>query len=495
MLHIGSQTEPFWDDHLIDFSRTTAEFKVREPQPQEAVLICDEPWEGDGCGNISIVKDGTAYRMYYMAGKLYNREQNTVYPEGKVAICCAESRDGVNWIKPKLGLREFEGSSENNIVLDKNDGSFWSFTVFLDTGPACTPETRYKAITHEYFREGYGGSNLWCYASPDGLHWTKGRMITDKGRLDTANVCFYDHYRNEYMCYIRDIHSFDQTSGTYANIRDIQDFDWQLYVRDIRLTTSKDFITWTDPVPMDFGNRRDYPMYTNCVQRYDRTPHMLLAFPTRYIEREIWTENYDQLPNAELRKLLNETAVRYGMSLSDCVFMCSRDGRKWYRHEDAFISPGIERKGNWVYGDCYPALGMIETKNSLPDAPDELSIYCHEMQWSADVVFRRYSLRKDGFVSLRAGYAEKKVVTTEVIFTGDRMELNFSTSAFGHVHISIKNRESNAAERTITSCELFGNSLNRIVTFDGKLGEFAGKPVTIEFAMSDADIYSMRFFK
>lgn len=44
------------------------------------------------------------------------------------------------------------------------------------------------------------------------------------------------------------------------------------------------------------------------------------------------------------------------------------------------------------------------------------------------------------------------------------------------------------------SVELFGNKVDRPVDFEsGRLADFAGKPVTVEFEMYDADLYSFRF--
>ena len=58
--------------------------------------------------------------------------------------CYAESRDGIHWTKPELGLFEFNGSKQNNIVWD-GPGTH-NFTPFLDTNPACPPDAKYKAL-------------------------------------------------------------------------------------------------------------------------------------------------------------------------------------------------------------------------------------------------------------------------------------------------------------------------------------------------------------
>ncbi len=47
--------------------------------------------------------------------------------------------------------------------------------------------------------------------------------------------------------------------------------------------------------------------------------------------------------------------------------------------------------------------------------------------------------------------------------------------------------------RSIRSVELFGDKVDRPVDFAGNVADFAGKPVVVEFEMSDADLYSFRF--
>ena len=55
---------------------------------------------------------------------MYYRGSDTIYTLGKVksphreVYCYAESRDGIEWTRPHLGLVEFEGSKENNIIWD-----------------------------------------------------------------------------------------------------------------------------------------------------------------------------------------------------------------------------------------------------------------------------------------------------------------------------------------------------------------------------------------
>ena len=66
---------------------------------------------------------------------------------------------------------------------------------------------------------------------------------------------------------------------------------------------------------------------------------------------------------------------RYGLTLTDCVFMASRDGINFQRQDEAFIRPEPEEPYGWVYGTAYPARGMIETPGDLPGQDPEISMY------------------------------------------------------------------------------------------------------------------------
>jgi hypothetical protein len=361
---------------------------------------------------------------------------------------------------------------ENNILMDGTTAYFDNFSVFKDANPACPPEERYKGVGVDA-----NDHNLWCFASADGIHFAKAWPMTNKGKFDTLNIAFWDHNRNQYFCYIRDFHN-------------IPGNDLNAGIRDVRWMTSVDFKTWTDPVQLDFGGAEDYPLYTNVAQPYYRADHIFIGFPSRYVERKAWTENYDQLPGAERRRARMKGDPRFGLAVTDCIFMSSRDGMKWKRWDEAFMTPGPEEPYNWVYGDCYPARGLVETANDRPGLPNEISMYVPDEHWSMrSHKLRRYTLRIDGFASYNAPYQPAMIVTKPLVFKGGELSLNFSTSAKGYVRIRLVGETS-----TIESVELFGDTLDRKVAFEnGNLAEFAGKPVVMEVTMSDADVYSFKF--
>ena len=97
------------------------------------------PWEGNTCGYVSVFQDGDLYRMYYRGSLRVYTEGKIEYPREPVT-CYAESADGVRWTKPSLGLVEFEGSKDNNIILE-GTGTH-NFAPFKDANPDCEPDAR-----------------------------------------------------------------------------------------------------------------------------------------------------------------------------------------------------------------------------------------------------------------------------------------------------------------------------------------------------------------
>ena len=74
--------------------------------------------------------------MYYLGWKMLDAKDG-------IWVCYAESKDGINWVKPHLGIVEYKGTKDNNIIMPH---SFDNFMVFRDDNPKCSPEKKYKAV-------------------------------------------------------------------------------------------------------------------------------------------------------------------------------------------------------------------------------------------------------------------------------------------------------------------------------------------------------------
>ncbi len=159
--------------------------------------------------------------------------------------------------------------------------------------------------------------------------------------------------------------------------------------RTINTATSEDFIGWTKGQLLDFGDAPKVQLYTHATQPYYRAPHIFVGFPLRYIP---WHKS------AEEKHAFGE--------LSDVLFMSSRDGLHFQLWDEAFIRPGLQKRGiehnRWGgHVNNTVAAGILETKSDIPGAPNDLSIYSTEGYYSGEgCQLRRFTLRIDGFVSV-----------------------------------------------------------------------------------------------
>ena len=174
IINIGSRLECFFTGRLVDEEKTTAEYRMHNPVRRETVMVHDEPWEGSiSCYHV-IIKDGDIYRMYYRGGSGVTLRS---------FICYAESTDCLHWVKPELGLFDFNGSKDNNIIIDESlHPNIDNFFVFKDTNPACPPERLFKAVSLYNFPTENGPDpegGLRVYYSADGIHFRKGELLLD----------------------------------------------------------------------------------------------------------------------------------------------------------------------------------------------------------------------------------------------------------------------------------------------------------------------------
>ena len=470
VIDIGGRRELFVDWYLIE-SMDGAELRLHRPTPREIVIVHDQPWEGNSSGYKTVFKDGDLYRMYYRGSHVIYTLEGYESPHKEV-VCYAESKDGIHWTKPQLGLIEFEGSKKNNIIWD-GIGSH-CFAPFKDPNPGCRPDERYKALSRG---RPLSKKGLYAFKSPDGIQWSlmKDDPVITEGAFDSQNLAFWDSVRGEYRAYHRDFRDG----------------------RDIRTATSRNFLEWTDPVFLEYSPSRVSQLYTNQVIPYYRAPHIFMGFPTRYVDRG-WTESTKALPQLEYRRLRGAKSTREGTAVTDGMFMTSRDGLKFNVWPESFIRPGLRLRDNWFYGDNYQNWGIVETKSTIEGAPSELSFYVSEASHQGDSNrWRRYTLRIDGFVSVQAPLAGGEFVTKPLRFEGDALELNFSTSAAGSIRVELQHPDGTPVDGfALEDCEeIFGDALGQEVLWKSSpdLRQLAGKPVRLRFLLKDADLYAIRF--
>jgi len=458
-INVGKNIQLFVDDYLIDSKKNLA-LKIHDLITRETALELDAPWEGVTCDYHTVFQDGKIFRMYYRGSSLpgytidsmlsLNEKVIKSHPE---VMCYAESEDGINWIKPSLGLFEFDGSKDNNIVWMSET---CDLVPFLDDNPDSKEDERYKGTV-------WTKNSIFAVKSPDGLKWS---LMTDKpiltdGPFDSQNVPMWDSFRSCYVIFTRGkIGQGGSFGGGY---------------RWIRMATSENFLDWSDLVSIETKGAPLEHLYTNGVVSYKRSPGLYLGFPRRFSPSRLPLEG-SNWPGT-----------------SDSVFMSSRDGIRWDRRFlESFVRPGLDDR-NWTSRNNLLSCGILETSNT------ELSMYILRNRDFPSCRFDRATIRLDGFVSINAGYGDGEMTTKLLQFSGENLYLNYSTSASGYIKVELQDSKGKFIEgySIEDSIEIFGDKTEELVKWKNvtnlpidsiKLGQ-----IKLRFILKDADIYSFKF--
>ena len=398
-------------------------------------------------------------------------------------LCVALSDDGATWTKPSLGLVEHTGTHETNIVADENGRPFMA-TVWLDTRPGVPESERVKAIAsepvsgeaHTAFRDPKGPKRLVFWCSEDGFSFRRmepqPEMVSDlRNCFDGGNTMFWSEAEGRYVLYYR-----------------WYDAEWGEGYRSVARATSDDLLTWSESVPMTYGDTPREQFYVNNTEPYFRAPDLYIAPAARFMQgRRVVTD-----AQVEAIGLRRAQGGFYGDDCSDGVLLTTRAGSTRYdrRFMETFIRPGIGA-GNWTSRTNYPFTGI------LPCGPKQMMLFVsrHYMQDSWHV--ERLLLRTDGFASVNAPWAGGQMTTKPLVFSGGELEVNYRTSAAGSVRMEMQNAAGNPVPGYgLADCpEIIGDEIARTVRWSGgrNVAALAGQPVRVRFVMKDADLFAMRF--
>ena len=188
------------------------EFTVRcnpPKKPEKPFLVADKPWEAFGLGWCTMRIEKGKFRVWYEAwdtdadGDMSGR------------LCYAESDDLVTWVKPKLGVCEYRGSKQNNIVIDRSltrGMGIHGHSIFID--PNSPDYARYRCVfLGEMPRvQGIEMPTITYAYSADGIHWIHGapELPRDFNHFprthfgsDTQCVVRWDQELRRYVGYFR----------------------------------------------------------------------------------------------------------------------------------------------------------------------------------------------------------------------------------------------------------------------------------------------------
>ena len=137
-----------------------------------------------------------------------------------------------------------------------------------------------------------------------------------------------------------------------------------------------------------------------------------------------------------------------------------------------------------------PAWGIVQT------SPDEFSMYVSEHYRWPDNRLRRVTVRRHGFASVHAGEAGGEFAMPPLTFSGEKLVLNYATSAAGSLQVEIQDAAGAPIPGfALTDMDtLYGDELDAEATWKAKsdLSELIGRAVRLRFVLRDADLFAIR---
>ena len=420
---------------------------VHIAQRRDAPVIEPErPWEGARVyvyGSVYADATGTPLRLWYMAAPDY--------------VLYATSQDGVNWLKPSLGLLPYKDSAENNIV-----HRIHSPSVLLDTREP-DPAKRYKML-------GAKSGTYHAAYSADGLHWT--RYATNPVLKYSDTITLSQHpVTGEYLAYHK----------CPAKIRDFGR-------RVVWLSRSRDFQQWSEPELVFAPDEQDDAWASGPQQRtevYNMSvyPHAagFIGLPTMF------RVTAARRPKSELTPNQSPDDGPIDVQLATSV-----DGRAWQRTQPRVNviprgAPGSYDGGailgvtstcvhvgdkTWVY---YTGL---TTTHGGPMPPKRLSI--GRAEW-----------RRHGFVSLDAA-GRGRVETKPLRLASPSLIVNADASR-GNLRVALLETDGRAIPGfALEECEPLSTDATRwTARWKSEAKAPTDRPVQIVLEMTNCRLFSL----
>lgn len=454
----------------------------------------ERPWEERSINHsATMVLDNGTYKMWYLSMGEPSSDDATSF------ICYAESSDGHNWARPDLGLYEYRGSRQNNILFPTDH--FFLESVFID--PTAPASERFKAISatlmylhngvpvpgmnkkklRELLRE---TANLGDVGTPEEImrrEWVMEQHIRGAVSADGLNWRILDEpllgwHKDQSAFDSISVGGFDADTGEYvAYLRGIVDRR-----RSVRRTGGPKFGDWPKPNFVFMADSEDEPTTTVYQHCYTRMPGhgMRVLFPSMYYQ-------------------LDEEL--------DIHLATSRDGHIWSRPER---TPIITRERNdggryaclyafpnlMPFNDeewCLPFLAY--NKRHVYTAPKDRSFPNEGEYWWA--VWKQNRL-----VALEAP-VQGRVTMVERELSGEELRLNFQTEAGGWVKVEVVSLPTTPPSYSLAyegfgfeeADALSGDHLSHPITWNGSsdVSRFKGQKVSFRLTMSRAKVFAIEF--
>ncbi len=434
-------------------------FHAAEKHPGNPVIKADRPWEGVSAitGPYvygTVLREANKLRLWY---QILNRGNHVGY---------AESRDGVTWTKPDLGIIEFQGSKANNLCVSAfqpavTGGNCHNPSVIRRPGEA-NPDRRYAL----YGFDGEAGHARVAF-SPDGLHW-KYAPGTQKAPLFTSSDVvnfFYDPYRARYCA-----------TWKTRNRRG----------RAVGVVFSPDGLAWSKPLDGPVFVADDLDPDATQIYGMPGFPYQGLYLGLPWIYRARYFK-YGEYSVKKMHEAQEDSPRTMEVQLA-----WSWDLINWTRPPERaqFIPRGAQ--GQWDNG-------MIVTARAPVLVEGKLLFYYGGCDGRHDdsrvnAAIGLATLRLDGFCSMRAGATEGWLITRREPLQEPVVTINARTTKDGYVTAEILDRRNRVVPGfSRNDCARFeGDSLTQVLRWKTPQlpANRKAEDYKIRFVLKEAGLFS-----
>ncbi len=509
-MNIYSNRQLFIDNKFIH-SKENIKLVVHQPMKTGELIIKKDKSPHHRIGGYnSIIFDEGIYKLYY---------GETLYKEDGVYafVCLATSTDGINFIKPSLGLASHYHEQDNNIIIGFGAGGVkgglgdGGCMVFIDPNDQ---KNKYKLLARHGLKRPMG-----LYCSSDGVHFEfeKEKVLDDKRfekvegdvikgfHLDSQNIIFFDETINKYVTFVRRNYEIGGQIRTIAR-GESSSLDEFCEVEDMKVVVKPDE---KDPMFYVEEANKEVPVvdyYTNCVNKYPFAAETYVMFPGMYFKYNRFINKFSE------NKPMNAGPI-------DTFFATSRDGIDWEFYEkEPFIRLGEKHE--------FDAYAQYMVHGIVPGVGNNMYLYYmgsdiihgygrgdqHEIRENAILdqvnltptnnvtAISRLVMRRDGFVSASTGYQYGSIKTPILKFIGNQLLINVDTSATGFMKIEIRDEHNKPIPGfTISDCDMIHttNDINKIVTWNDSsdVSSLQNSEIILFFEMFHCDLYAFEFCK
>lgn len=439
------------------------------------------PWEDNGIYVNTLMYDEGKYRLWGI-GQDENLKFDENNEKGNRLACYLESDDCKTWRRPSLGLIEYNGNRDNNLVQMSPHA-----TVFKD--PVAPPEERYKAIwvwfyDRKLFDElkdrrpwstaavptaGKIVYALMAAVSPDGLKWTDLPEPISIETSDTHNICYYDKLLDKYILYTRTREINPRAKGFPPSISERSS---NLGRRAIGRTESKNF--------------REFPLSQTIIE----TTSDMLPSDTYY------TNGYTTIPGAPDHHLMFPTIWHQASDSSSFALFTSHDGKLWSKAPGSPVLKTAEF-GQWDGGSIFNAPGLVELPDGSWAMPYTGYSYPHKYPRGAWKYAVGLAVWPKGRLMALVADSKAEFATAAIVAPGKILKINAVTTRAGSILIEAAdiNGKAIAGRSFAEAVSIIGDHFWTQVKWKDHddLGVEPGKPVEFRFRMDQAKLYGLEF--